>query len=172
MAICLAPAIRVWLFRYGGVTPPAPDRCAYPFSLNTTDHSHTIPRNSMKMLQPRRAWIVAVILASACVSPSRGGRAPDGAPMTLHVANYNWRDFTLYAVRGGARWRVGRVGAQERARFVLPEIFTQGGKLQLWAKPLGGGQTLLTEPLWIVSGGAATLRIENHLPLSILRPQR
>ena len=60
---------------------------------------------------------------------------------TVYVENDNWLDVVVYAVRGGARFRLGMVTSLQSTVFQLPSAMLGAStNLFLLASPIGGSQ--------------------------------
>src|SRR5262249_3229502 len=83
---------------------------------------------AMKRLSPltARALLLAALAASGCArAASNAGRQSERtfcakSTATVYVQNDNWMDVVVYAVRGGARFRLGQVTSVQSAVFELP----------------------------------------------------
>jgi hypothetical protein len=120
-----------------------------------------------------RNWIagaIALTLTSAC---SAAGSAPASGPLppeeatTVEVANHNWSDMNVYAVRSGMRYRLGTVISMTTERFRLPPgAVSPGAELRLLVDPIGGTRTFNTAPIQVSPGQRIEFTIQNHLAIS------
>ncbi len=81
----------------------------------------------------------------------------------LHVANHNWSDIVVFAVRGSSRMRLGDVTTGTQADFVVPRNMVIGGSLTVLLHPIGGPRDFSTGPILVAPGQEVDLRIENSL---------
>ncbi len=120
--------------------------------------------------------LAAVMLAAA--SACTGRRPPiDSTPAVhtraaalLHIDSNHWSDVTVYAVRDGARIRLGTVTATSSAVFRIPPyMLNLHGELQLEGVPsISGGSSIRMEPVFIRPGGRAEWTLESDLQRSSL----
>ncbi len=83
--------------------------------------------------------------------------------VALHVANHNWSDIVVFAVRGTSRMRLGDVATGTQADFVIPRSMVIGGSLTVFLHPIGGPRDFSTGPILVSPGQEVDLRIENSL---------
>ncbi len=81
----------------------------------------------------------------------------------LHVANHNWSDIVVFAVRGSSRMRLGDVTTGAQADFVVPRNMVIGGSLTVLLHPIGGPRDFSTGPILVAPGQEIDLRVENSL---------
>src|SRR5688500_12906436 len=103
----------------------------------------------MNISHTRRAVMAVaatMLLTTACTTatyPTREG-ARQNAATSLQVANHNWMDMTVYALRDGSRVRVGTVTSGSVERFALPRGFDlRTGALRLEADPIGSNEVFV-----------------------------
>ena len=115
------------------------------------------------------AVAATTLLSSACSNatyPTRESARNNAATQVL-VANHNWMDMTVYAVRDNNRVRLGTVTSQTVDRFQMPRGFDLGsGMLRLEADPIGSSDTFTSEPISVQMGSVVNWTIENHIALS------
>ena len=116
-------------------------------------------------------WLALALVATACGGSNNvNGWASPAPPMPatlVRVANNNWSDVNVYAVRSGHRFRLGTVPSITERVFRLPAGFsTPGGELELLVDPIGSSLTHSTGRIMFNPGDEIIWRIENHLPLS------
>jgi hypothetical protein len=122
--------------------------------------------------------IVTVVLAAGCASTRgqgareleqgarREGRAEVRAPR-LHVKNFNWSDVRLYAIRSGARFRIGIISSMGEEVFELPASVAGGGSgFTLLADPLPSGHGYMTGMIQVSPDQLIELTLENNINLS------
>lgn len=125
-----------------------------------------------------RALLVATLALTAATACAHSGRPigtagdEEGAhaareSATLEVANHNWNDMTVYAVRGGMRYRLGIVVSMGKKLFEIPihAIVGRNG-LRLEADPIGPRDTYLSPPIMVGFGERVRWELENNLSLS------
>lgn len=124
-----------------------------------------------------RKWALAFLLlalASGGCAAARGepplGKAPAmrkaPPPTTVHVANNNFADITVYVVQSGMRWRLGTVTGLSQQAFRLPRLSYDAGDLHLLADPVGGARGYLSPPVRVHPGEAVDLRLHATLSMS------
>ncbi len=113
----------------------------------------------------------AALLATGCfLSHRRHEDQPQDADseqpvqdVALHVANHNWSDIVVFAVRGSSRQRLGDVPTGMQADFVVPRSMVIGGSLTIYLHPIGGPRDFSTGPILVSPGQEVDMRIENSL---------
>ncbi|HEV3050089.1 MAG TPA: hypothetical protein VGX50_07265 [Longimicrobium sp.] len=117
-----------------------------------------------------RRWALPILLltlASGCAGgrskPSLGKEPPRA---TVHVANNNFADITVYVVQSGMRWRLGTVSGLSRQQFRMPRLSYDAGDLHLLADPVGGARSYLSPPVRVHAGEAVDLRLHATLSMS------
>jgi hypothetical protein len=103
----------------------------------------------------RSVAVLVLCLSAACAPAAREGGSAAGLSEEhvglVHVTNDGRQDFTLYMLRDGARYRLGRVARMEEARFRIPAtaVGTQPSyRVQLLAEPTGtGARPVATVPI-------------------------
>lgn len=103
----------------------------------------------------------------------RGGGAeeeaePEPLEVVVVVENRNWQDVTVYALRGGARVRLGTVTSMQTARFVLSTEMTRSTQFRLMADPVGSSQTFTSDPVRVEPGDQVQWRLANDLVQSAI----
>src|ERR1051326_8971704 len=86
---------------------------------------------------------------------------------TVYVQNDNWLDIVVYAVRGGARFRLGQVTSVQSAVFELPSAALGAtNSLYLLADPIGrttAYDMFATDDIMIAPGHTIIeLRLDNR----------
>jgi hypothetical protein len=62
---------------------------------------------------------------------------PKLSKVSVVIENHMWSDLTAYLVRDGVRFRLGRVGSQEREQFDVGRFLGSATSYGLQADPLG-----------------------------------
>ncbi len=118
------------------------------------------------------AALAAVLLVAGCsLLPHhhKSNQPEDEAPeqpvqdVGLHVANHNWSDIVVFAVRGSSRMRLGDVATGMQADFVVPRNMVIGGSITVYLHPIGGPRDYSTGPILVSPGQEIDLRVENAL---------
>jgi hypothetical protein len=92
--------------------------------------------------------------------------APPGA-VIVHVADDNWQDVDVFAIRNGQRVRLGLVTSQSASDFRLPAYFLVGAPtVQLFIHPIGSSGGYTSESLLISVGQTVDMHVENNLNLT------
>ena len=87
--------------------------------------------------------------------------------VTLTVVNDNWQDMKIYALRLGARFRLGTVTSFTSERFELPtHLQADIDALQLLAVPIGGSLSVVSPTVYPSGGDEVVWGIQNNLALS------
>ncbi len=124
------------------------------------------------MRTPARIAIVtaSLLLAGCSLLPfHRDEKSPDDneqqemEDVSLHVANHNWSDIVVFAVRGSTRMRLGDVSTGTQADFVVPRTLVIGGQLTVLLHPIGGPRDFSTGPILVSPGQQVDLRVENTI---------
>lgn len=98
--------------------------------------------------------LLVLCLAAACApAASEDYSAAPGEPVgQVEVVNDGSKDFVLYMLRDGERYRLGRVARMETARFSIPSQAASGRasyRVQLVAEPGARSRPFSTRPvLW------------------------
>ena len=116
------------------------------------------------------ALLLAALLAGCSLLPGHH-EEPQPDPLAdevsedvaLHVANHNWSDVVVFAVRGTARVRLGDVTTGSEADFVVPRSIATGGQVTVVLHPIGGNRDFSTGPIMVSPGQQIDLRVENAL---------
>jgi len=96
-------------------------------------------------------------------------RVARDTPIQLDVANYNWLDMRVYAVRAGIRHRLGTVTSYTQESFTLPtHLQADIVGVQILAVPIGSNRAHLTQELLANPGDVIALTLEADLDLSSL----
>lgn len=118
-----------------------------------------------------------LLLTGACAAgPDLTGPGPFGAPREaafVDVANHNWADANVFAVRYGEHRRLGTVTSMSSRSFRLPQAWVdQGERVWIRAELIGSDRTYSTPPVDLGAGGVLDVRIQNYLPQSNLMVRR
>ncbi len=119
----------------------------------------------------RVASLAASLLLAGCslLPFHRDEKSPDDSgqqemeDVALHVANHNWSDIVVFAVRGSTRMRLGDVSTGTQADFVVPRNLVLGGQLTVLLHPIGGPRDFSTGPILVSPGQQVDLRVENTI---------
>ena len=115
------------------------------------------------------ALAVVVIASSACLAQGRtigspdpfsgtsAGRSGGSGEISIQVRNSNFNDATVYAVRVGARRRLGRVGGASNATFKIP--WTHADRLHFEVDLLAS-RNCVTNEVIVDPGQTVLLNIE------------
>lgn len=109
----------------------------------------------------------ALVAVSACSSNAHPNTSPaiDG-PDFVFVRNNNWLRVNVFAVRGGARFRLGDVEGNDKAFLRVPRGAAVDGTVQLLIDPIGSRETFLTEPIAVGRGGQVDFTVASTLQMS------
>ena len=118
----------------------------------------------------RPQWIVAALAAvtidvAGCAT-KHASSALQAERTAVSVKNDNWLDVTIFAVRGGARTRLGFVTGMSRGTFPVPSDFAPDGTLQLMVDPVGSSATYVTDKIVVNSGQRVELTVATVLRMS------
>jgi hypothetical protein len=118
------------------------------------------------MAMRRWALLVLALVSTGCAGNGKPslGKAPPAA--TVHVANNNFADVTVYVMQSGMRWRLGTVTGLSRQAFRMPRLSYDAGDLYLLADPIGGARGYLSPPVRVRAGEAVDLRLHATLSMS------
>ncbi len=119
---------------------------------------------SLKSTLARRALFALVIAWGAVATGCRPNRArapgPRQAPTYLVVENRSFVDYTVFAVRGGQRMRLGLAQALTSQRFRLPDSVVGAGVLVTFlGDPVGSSRMAVSQDLVIHPGEDVRLSI-------------
>ena len=119
----------------------------------------------------RLQWIVAALAAltvdgAACATKKASSAQPQPERTAVTVKNDNWLDVTIFAVRSGARTRLGFVTGMSRGTFPIPSDFVPDGTLQLMVDPVGSSATYMTDRIVVNSGQRVELTVATVLRMS------
>jgi hypothetical protein len=97
-----------------------------------------------------------------------GADAPD--PVTPEpratIRNYNWRDVTIYLVRGPTRTRLGFVNAHDSRTFVLPRALMPTGTVRLMVDPIAASGGYVSDEITVSPGQVVELAVMPYLGMS------
>ena len=118
-----------------------------------------------------RRWALPILLLALASGGCAGGRSKpslgkEPPRATVHVANNNFADVTVYVVQSGMRWRLGTVSGLSRQQFRMPRLSYDAGDLHLLADPVGGARSYLSPPVRVHAGEAVDLRLHATLNMS------
>jgi hypothetical protein len=116
-----------------------------------------------------RTWALLLLLALAnggCAGRAKPSLGKEPPPATVHVANNNFADVTVYVVQSGMRWRLGTVSGLSRQQFKMPRLAYDAGDLHLLADPVGGARSYLSPPVRVHPGQSVDLRLHATLSMS------
>lgn len=116
------------------------------------------------------AVLSIALLAGACAHgrnvPALAGSGQN-QKATVEVINNGYTDVVVYAVRHGARMRLGMVTGLSRARLRIPKAALAGGTgLQLLADPIGSNDRFFTTPIYLMPGQNLELMLQENLAIS------
>lgn len=112
--------------------------------------------------------LALLALAGACASAGTAARGPSTTeqPVIVEVTNRNWSNMVVYAVRLGARYRLGTVNSMTTQRFRIPKTLAAASGLRLMADPIGSSRTFVTEPIQVSRGQKIEFTVENLITTS------
>lgn len=117
--------------------------------------------------------VVGVALAGVITCACAGGAsvpadrdAPRDVRPVVVVTNNNWLDVNIYAVRAGARSRLGTVTSLSTGTFAVPPTMVANGAVMLLTAPIGSPRTHRTDRIMVGAGDRIELNVENSLSLS------
>ena len=103
----------------------------------------------MRTIRNQRAALSAMLALAACApaaTRSATSRMPEPG-ISLTVANQNWLDVTVYALRGASRVRIGQVTGNGTAQLSIPRNLIVAGQLRLMADPVGSNERYISDPI-------------------------
>ena len=110
---------------------------------------------------------VSAATISGCASPSaRAGSAASLklTPAIVRVINHNWHDARVYAIRGGAKHRLGVVHSASSGTFSVPEyLYKLTGHIALRVELIGSSETHTSLPIPCGPGDLIEWRIRRVL---------
>jgi len=123
-------------------------------------------------MTPKSATTALVAILAATLACG-GKRAPEPSAVEpqgnalLVVRNDHWLDITIYAIRGGSRYRLGMVSGLKTDTLPLQNTILAGsGTLRFLLEPIGSTRTHLTESIPIGANQSIELNIRNPLDLT------
>ena len=122
----------------------------------------------MGVLRLRATILAVLLLLAACAAnsgPDGAGTATGNRAAEVQVTNNNWSDMVIYVVRGGSRFRLGRVSSLSTAEFKIPGALV-GQDVRLTADPVGLERPFRTEPIRVSPGQRVEFTVQNHLSIS------
>ena len=128
---------------------------------------------------PRNAaFFVAVLLFAVaftgCASSGQSteeGEAPAWETVqksSLHVANRNWMNMMIYAVRGSERFRILFVTSMRTDSVSIPRSLLTGAGFRLMADPVGSVRPYSSSRIFVRRGQTVWWTLENQLVQSSL----
>lgn len=123
-------------------------------------------------MQVRKIAVLLVGIASGSLAAcSRGptpGRvpAPDDPGTRVTVDNNNWLDVVVYAVRSGARFRLGMVPGLSSETLRVPPGLGVDGTVSLLVDPIGSNIMYATDQITVAPGQRVELTVRNRLSMS------
>ncbi len=115
----------------------------------------------------RSAFVVALLLLTACVGRAPEGRPAGEEPVTVVTVNGNWATVNVYAVRDGSWSRLGTVATNEQSRSRLPGwAVTGAGTVRLKVEAIGSRETYVTDPILVAGGQRITLYVQPALGMT------
>lgn len=125
---------------------------------------------SRALLRRHAAVVVTSLALGACSVFTSPPRTPDPSTerqVVVEVNNHNWLAVRVYAVRNGARFRVGVVDGATDRLLTLPRGWMEtNGQVQLLIDPIGGLATHLTEPIPVCPGQRIEIQVEADVALT------
>jgi hypothetical protein len=117
-----------------------------------------------------RTWtrlaLVLALGAAGCATKQKTSLGKPVPAATVHVANNNFADITVYVVQSGMRWRLGTVTGLSRQAFTMPRLAYDAGDLFLLADPVGGARSYLSPAVRVHAGEAVDLQLHATLSMS------
>ena len=121
---------------------------------------------------PKSATTAIVVILTATLACG-GKRAPEPSAVEaegdalLTVRNDHWLDITIYAIRGGSRYRLGMVpGLKTETLHLKNSVLAGSGTLRFLLEPIGSTRTHLTESIPIGANASIELNIRSPLNLT------
>ena len=115
------------------------------------------------------ASLVVLALTSGALACGSAGTVQDPfggdrgmKQVRIEVWNANWNDATLYAIRGGERRRIGRVGGKSEAEFVVSWATTARMRIEI---DLLGGDSCVTRGMVVSPGDHLEIRVPSDLSM-------
>lgn len=109
-----------------------------------------------------RCLVLALALGSLACRTGRVARAGDDSAVktTIDVQNQGFDDMTVYALREGARTRLGIAPGNKTTVLTIPPALLSGTTfLRFVADPIGGNRTPVTEEVDVSPGDQLVLII-------------
>ena len=127
--------------------------------------------------QPRRLGAFFLLLCSACLATQRpiGGfdsPPPEGSTVQLLVTNNYGFPIEVFAVGGGAQYRMGTVLPGLPGRFVLRQAMVGNGTVEFVARPGDRNPAIRSGPLLLSPGNIVELDIALGRTTSSARVRR
>ncbi len=110
---------------------------------------------SMVSRMVRTRWMLALSLVALGCASGHARRSADDGPLrtTIDVQNQGFSDMTVYAIRSGARTRLGIAPGNKTTTLTIPESLISGTTfLRFVADPIGGNRTPVTEEIDVSAG--------------------
>lgn len=77
------------------------------------------------------------------------------------VENRLLRDVGVYAIVGGARYRLGAVETLRTRTFTVPRVISLPSEIELYVAAMADGEDYTTPPILVRRGGSILLNVEN-----------
>ena len=122
----------------------------------------------MRTIRNTLAALLAAASLVSCTSAanSHAGSAPEPSFIRLTVTNQNWLDVTVYAVRGGSRYRIGNAGGNSSASLRIPANLVVSGAVQLLVDPIGSQEAYTTGAIMVSADESVQLNVAPRIPMS------
>ncbi len=107
---------------------------------------------------------IVIIVSTNCAPRSARSHAPQLAPATVRVVNYNWQDVNVYAIRGGAKHRLGTVTTMASGVYKIPQyLYRTTGWIKFRVEPIGSNENFTSLPIPCDPGRRIEWRIQKIL---------
>jgi hypothetical protein len=109
--------------------------------------------------------IGSVVGCSHHSSPEKSPRPSEGkTDIPLEVTNHNWLDIVISVIHDGQRTRVGTANGTSSSSFALPaRLLSQGREIRFVGHPIGGSDSVITEPVVVQPGQYIEWTLESDL---------
>jgi len=122
------------------------------------------PKRSVKL-----ALLVAVAAPLAACASTTGATSDHDREVHFELRNDRIEDVRVYVAQGSNDLRLATVGGFENRTVSIPWTRLEGaGNVHLVATPLGGGQTLRSNPVFVGEGDTVVWEIGARPALSYL----
>lgn len=124
-------------------------------------------RTSLLALTLVGAAVTGSPLAAQEARADTTDKEPPVRTASVQVANHNWLDMHIYAVRNGTLYSLGVVTGLSGDTLTVPaSALTPGADFEILADPIGGASAYVSPRLVVTPGDVVKLSIENHLATS------